>query len=256
MPPIAESPLRILLRSGAAVGKCICASIPARTRWDPALSVSALTGALARRRAEVAAAEQAVLAGDLRIRYLRKEATKLRIEASRTWDAADRARRRIAATTKEREVLVALGLLLARDTDLALAEARVAACAAALDAARAERAAVRADGPRRTHTGVVSLRLLHLPSPRPHTEPEPVVAAQATSAAASGRRPGRPRGPNAIQSREEIVAVYRELWRSTGRRPHWTEVAVQLLVEVRTLTRARDQYGIVEREITLSDRVA
>jgi hypothetical protein len=65
------------------------------------------------------------------------------------------------------------------------------------------------------------------------------------------RGPGRPRGQQVIQTRGEVEATYMTLWRASGRRPTWVQVAEAMKVDIRTLRRARRDFGIEERTITL-----
>lgn len=58
------------------------------------------------------------------------------------------------------------------------------------------------------------------------------------------RRIGRPRGPHAIQTGAEIERSYRRVWSTLGHRPFWSEVALDLGVDVRTLKRARDRFEV------------
>jgi hypothetical protein len=64
------------------------------------------------------------------------------------------------------------------------------------------------------------------------------------------RRAGRPPGPSFIQTRAEIETAYRELWTQRGRRPYWSEVAKALMVDERTLKRARREFGLDSRAIS------
>jgi len=65
------------------------------------------------------------------------------------------------------------------------------------------------------------------------------------------RGPGRPRGQQVIQTRGEVEAAYMTLWRAGGRRPTWVQVAEAMKVDIRTLRRARRDFGMEERMITL-----
>ena len=67
------------------------------------------------------------------------------------------------------------------------------------------------------------------------------------------RRPGRPRGPHAIQTGAEIERSYRRVWSTLGHRPFWSEVAQDLRVDVRTLKRARDRFEVTGSSIDALD---
>ncbi len=77
-----------------------------------------------------------------------------------------------------------------------------------------------------------------------HESAADVAAAKPDLGRGRDRRVGRPRGPHAIQTGAEIERSYRRVWSTLGRRPFWSEVALDLRVDVRTLKRARDRFAV------------